>query len=858
MFVEKSAWSPTDKQLSNKGTLDIARSTNKELNEVTDEIIKSSKTYERNNKQYIILNNKYNLSVPEQKSLKRLGNNEDIVIKPADKGGCVVIQNKDNYVIEGNKQLGDSNYYQEINKPLQPLNKARIEKILNNMVDEKYITDKQFEYLSGPEIYRPRIFYLLPKIHKDMNSWTIPYQVPPGRPIVSDINSESYRISKYLDSFLKPLACQHISYLKNTQDFINKIRNLEINKDTILVTGDVSALYTNMQHDRIIQTMEAIFQKYPNPNRPDKHIIQLMNLILKNNDFVFNDKIYKQTCGCPMGKVFGPSLANIYLIEFDVAAMTGYHIKPTIFLRYLDDIFMLWNDSRDNLTKFETFLNTLIPKINIKLESSTESINFLDVTIFKTKTVSGYILQTKVFIKPTDAQNLLHRTSFHPKHTFNGVLKSQLIRYKEISSTWELYVGACKRLFHNLKNRGYTLSLMWKQMKNIWYNNNNKKPTEPKNEKQIFPIVLKYSNTGRVLGKKYREIMGKHEIFNKYNKIIAYSNNSNIGRSLVRSSLNRVMQTNVDNNKTRHYSLRCNEDTCGTCKIMIEDNTFSSHGTGETFYLKTSLNCTSNNIIYLVTCRQCNKQYVGNTTNTLRNIMRKQIDCIIKNKKTILGIHFNQPEHKWTDILIQPIDRTSCNNINRHKILKNLERFWSQRLKTVQPRGLNYAQTKASRTTHPVTGTMYNGTGFNRCTSIRCQMCLKFIKSNGIITSTKNNQTFLINKQFTCISRNVIYVITCTKCNIQYVGETNQTLRDRLNNHLSNIKTKKITPIANHFNTTEHKISDLVIQPVDEPPENNEETRRKLERLWMKRLETIHPHGLNFIPAFKNKHLYNK
>jgi tripartite motif-containing protein 2/3 len=137
-------------------------------------------------------------------------------------------------------------------------------------------------------------------------------------------------------------------------------------------------------------------------------------------------------------------------------------------------------------------------------------------------------------------------------------------------------------------------------------------------------------------------------------------------------------------------------------------------------------------------------------------------------------------------------------------------------------------------------------------------MCLKFIKSNGIITSTKNNQTFLINKQFTCISRNVIYVITCTKCNIQYVGETNQTLRDRLNNHLSNIKTKKITPIANHFNTTEHKISDLVIQPVDEPPENNEETRRKLERLWMKRLETIHPHGLNFIPAFKNKHLYNK
>src|SRR5262249_46568216 len=154
----------------------------------------------------------------------------------------------------------------------------------------------------GPEVPRQRIFYLLPKIHKDQSKWTIPGKMPEGRPIVSDVNSESYRVSQLLDSFLTPLATKHETYLKNTYDFVMKIRDNTVEENCYIVTGDVSVLYTNMLHDRTVKCVQDIFDKVPDVARPDKHLINLLDITLKNNDFNFNDKNYLQTCGTPMGK----------------------------------------------------------------------------------------------------------------------------------------------------------------------------------------------------------------------------------------------------------------------------------------------------------------------------------------------------------------------------------------------------------------------------------------------------------------------------------------------------------------------------------------------------------------------------
>ncbi len=118
-----------------------------------------------------------------------------------------------------------------------------------------------------------------------------------GASIVSDVESESYRVSKYIDTFVTPLSTRHSTYLRNTYDFVSKIRNKIVPNDCFLVTGDVSALYTNMLYDRTLSCIENIFKKYPDPLRPDKHLLELLNVTLKNNDFQFYGKNYPQTCG---------------------------------------------------------------------------------------------------------------------------------------------------------------------------------------------------------------------------------------------------------------------------------------------------------------------------------------------------------------------------------------------------------------------------------------------------------------------------------------------------------------------------------------------------------------------------------
>lgn len=69
---------------------------------------------------------------------------------------------------------------------------------------------------------------MLPKIHKEPEKWSKPYETPPGRPIVSDCNSETYYTAEYLDFYLNPLSIKHPSYLKDTYDFVEKIKTLSI------------------------------------------------------------------------------------------------------------------------------------------------------------------------------------------------------------------------------------------------------------------------------------------------------------------------------------------------------------------------------------------------------------------------------------------------------------------------------------------------------------------------------------------------------------------------------------------------------------------------------------------------------
>ena len=684
-FTYPSTWTPPDHVIS-KSTL-----------ETIQKIVSSTETtLKRNN----ILHNKLldmhhhhrnNLTAEESRSLQQLKNDNTIVIKPADKGGATVILNKSAYLREAHRQLSNSRYYTKLSEPIYKDNISKINDILESMQLNESINKKQLLFLRAKETDRARTFYLLPKIHKPREKWPQP-DMPEGRPIVSDTGSESYRVSQYIDSFIRPISMRHSSFIKDTYDFISKIRGQQIPKNALLVTGDVSSLYTNMHIDRTLRVTKIALARYPDLHRPDDHILQLLEVTLRNNDFTFNGEFFLQICGTAMGKSYAPALADLYLEEFDEKAKHGFRIHPHLYYRFLDDIHFVWTGTLEELKEFEIYLNSLIEGIKITLNYSYEKVDFLDTTVYKTphsETADMDVLNTRVYFKETDTHQLLHKHSFHPRHTFTGVLKSQLLRFKRISSSFSDYSTACSTLFAALQKRNYSKSLLRKMKRDIW-NLKDDFSTKTDTPKQILPIVIPYNKIGTELARSWKSIIGQGQLFDQDSRLItAFCNGKNLGQKLVRSSLSVSNNCGI-NNKPRIYrkpgSIRCPNVKCKACSYVVETSIFSSSHNDRTFKLHDKFSCHSSNIVYLVTCKKCNMQYVGETGRSLRDRITDHVSCIRLKKPTPIGLHFNQAGHSLKHFTILAIEQFDDNS---EAIRHMKESTWQHLLQTAHPLGIN-------------------------------------------------------------------------------------------------------------------------------------------------------------------------
>ena len=107
-----------------------------------------------------------NLTKSEREALNNLKNRTDIVIKPADKGGALVIMNSKDYLKEGLRQLNDTNYYQKLNKDPTEDHEKLINNTIDDLVSENAINEETASLLRPNKSRTPK-FYMLPKLHKE-------------------------------------------------------------------------------------------------------------------------------------------------------------------------------------------------------------------------------------------------------------------------------------------------------------------------------------------------------------------------------------------------------------------------------------------------------------------------------------------------------------------------------------------------------------------------------------------------------------------------------------------------------------------------------------------------------------------
>ena len=247
--------------------------------------------------------------------------------------------------------------------------------------------------------------------------------------MVNSINFHTANISKYVDYLLQPIVKQIPSYVKDTNDFINKINAVKsFPKNSYLVAMDVRALYTNIPNAEGISAVKRAFDNYSKKTTSTKVITTFLALILTLNDFVFDCIHYLQIKGSAIGTICVPAYANIFMASFKLKYIYPYiKDKTKMSSRFIDDLFMIWTGSEQELLDFMSDLNKNHCSIKFEFKYSQTKIKFLDVLVYKGHNI---MLQTRIYRKQTDRQNYLDARSEHPKSLKDSIPYSLALRIK--------------------------------------------------------------------------------------------------------------------------------------------------------------------------------------------------------------------------------------------------------------------------------------------------------------------------------------------------------------------------------------------------------------------------------------------
>lgn len=201
--------------------------------------------------------------------------------------------------------------------------------------------------------------------------------------------------------------------------------------------------------------------------------MELTQHCLKNTYFIHNEQRYKQVEGAPMGSPLSPVIANLFMENLEEKALDTAAFKPKLWLRYVDDTFVIWQHGETHLNNFLDHLNTLHPKIKFTMEVETDNqLPFLDVLV---KKKSDGSLSHTVYRKSTHTDRYLNATSHHHPAQLRSVVKTLVTRSQRLADP-ENIGEEMKKLRTALRQNGF---------KNQTINDSLKpRQTKPQDEKE--------------------------------------------------------------------------------------------------------------------------------------------------------------------------------------------------------------------------------------------------------------------------------------------------------------------------------------------------------------------------------------
>ena len=653
------------------------------------------------------------------KELIKLQKDKIIVIKPCDKGAGIIILDYLVYMRACYEHLttekvmnnGDSKqYYLRVNEIELEKTKSKIRNIVQEGLDNKILSKEEYEAMLAEDKEAAK-FYCTFKVHKDHQ----PMTAPPPRPIVSGSGSATENIAAFVEYHIKDISKQHQSYLQDTPDFLRYIENINkgpaLENNQILVTWDVVGLYNNIPHEEGLESLKEGLEQRNTPEIPTDYLVRLMEIILKNNLFNFHEELWRQEIGCAMGTKPAPSYADIFMARkvdkliISLAQNLGKNNKSplTIFKRFLDDIFSIFQGTTKNLHKLFDEMNKLHQTIKFTMNhtsppneseddrcqcSQQVAIPFLDVLC----SIQYGKIETDLYRKETDRNMYLLPSSCHPPSCTKNIPFSLCLRIVRICSKPEYREKQFLKLKELMESRGYsegTINSAIDRARGIPRNVALRRAIRREAERRsVFALTYdpRLPAIQTIQAKHWRSMVSQDpylsEVFTQP-PLTAFRRQRNIKDHIIRAKL--PVDPKMYPERRQRGMKKCGKN-CTACPYIREVKSLRMNG--KDWKINQNLNCNTYNCVYMIECKKdnCKLKYVGETKRILKFRLADHRGYINnQDYTTATGEHFNSPGHSLSDLSITILERVkTMDDLYR----REREKYFIRKFNTFY-RGLN-------------------------------------------------------------------------------------------------------------------------------------------------------------------------
>jgi len=274
--------------------------------------------------------------------------------------------------------------------------------------------------------------------------------------------------------------------------------------------------------------------------------------------------------GTAMGSPIAPSYASLFMGKLENDFLNKCFLKPDVWLRFLDDIFMIWNYPLEDLYYFIDSLNKLHPTIKFTFNVSKTKISFLDVDVIKNENND---ITTMVHVKNTNIHQYIEYSSCHPKSCKSGIPYSQAKRYRRIISDDTVFKSSLIELGQHFLNRNYPIDIInaaFQKVSSLTQLESLQCKIKNTN-KDIIPFIIEYNpslpNIGKIINKYWDllKLSGKENVklLHESKPMLAYKRTKNLKDYLINSKLEKTSYK-------KGSATKCNRPRCLHCSLLMK------------------------------------------------------------------------------------------------------------------------------------------------------------------------------------------------------------------------------------------------------------------------------------------------